>query len=146
MNLRVCLCVASVCLESFSPSATCSQVYLLQKASRRQHPQEQSLKRVRRTSSRRSAYAFAHQQGYGELITSGRNMKFTASASTPNLSAPPSPALSPPAPVQNMSCTGWIGTWGGGGEEELGDVDSTGESPGVTDDGAGKTPTAEITA
>ncbi|XP_048825243.1 probable phospholipid-transporting ATPase IM isoform X2 [Brienomyrus brachyistius] len=46
-----------------------------QQASRRQRPQEQNLKRVRRTSSRRSAYAFSHQEGYGELITSGRNMK-----------------------------------------------------------------------
>uniref|UniRef100_A0A671MF07 Phospholipid-transporting ATPase n=1 Tax=Sinocyclocheilus anshuiensis TaxID=1608454 RepID=A0A671MF07_9TELE len=36
---------------------------------------KQNLRRVRRTSSRRSAYAFAHQQGYGELITSGKNMK-----------------------------------------------------------------------
>ncbi|KAJ8398267.1 hypothetical protein AAFF_G00428370 [Aldrovandia affinis] len=50
------------------------KVRRLQQASRRQRPQEQSLKRVRRTSSRRSAYA-AHQEGYGELITSGRNMK-----------------------------------------------------------------------
>ncbi|KAK1789851.1 hypothetical protein P4O66_015724 [Electrophorus voltai] len=51
------------------------QVRFLQQASRRQGPQEQNLRRVRRTSSRRSAYAFAHQQGYGELITSGKNMK-----------------------------------------------------------------------
>uniref|UniRef100_A0A8D0CGE2 Phospholipid-transporting ATPase n=1 Tax=Scleropages formosus TaxID=113540 RepID=A0A8D0CGE2_SCLFO len=42
---------------------------------RKQRPQEQNLKRVRRTSSRRSAYAFSHQEGYGELITSGKNMK-----------------------------------------------------------------------
>uniref|UniRef100_A0A8C9SJS6 Phospholipid-transporting ATPase n=1 Tax=Scleropages formosus TaxID=113540 RepID=A0A8C9SJS6_SCLFO len=47
----------------------------LQQASRKQRPQEQNLKRVRRTSSRRSAYAFSHQEGYGELITSGKNMK-----------------------------------------------------------------------
>uniref|UniRef100_A0A671NFW5 Phospholipid-transporting ATPase n=1 Tax=Sinocyclocheilus anshuiensis TaxID=1608454 RepID=A0A671NFW5_9TELE len=45
--------------------------------------------RVRRTSSRRSAYAFAHQQGYGELITSGKNMKVpTSSTSTYPLSSP----------------------------------------------------------
>nr|DBA23801.1 TPA: hypothetical protein GDO54_014680 [Pyxicephalus adspersus] len=31
--------------------------------------------RVRRTSSRRSGYAFSHQQGYGDLITSGRNFR-----------------------------------------------------------------------
>ncbi|TDH09495.1 hypothetical protein EPR50_G00087590 [Perca flavescens] len=47
----------------------------LQQSSKRQGPQEQSLRRIRRTSSRRSAYAFSHQQGYGELITSGKNMR-----------------------------------------------------------------------
>ncbi|XP_075042749.1 phospholipid-transporting ATPase ID-like [Mixophyes fleayi] len=31
--------------------------------------------RIRRTSSRRSGYAFSHQQGYGDLITSGRNFR-----------------------------------------------------------------------
>uniref|UniRef100_A0A672SN62 Phospholipid-transporting ATPase n=1 Tax=Sinocyclocheilus grahami TaxID=75366 RepID=A0A672SN62_SINGR len=57
--------------------------------SRRQGPQGQNLRRVRRTSSRRSAYAFAHQQGYGELITSGKNMKVpTSSTSTYPLSSP----------------------------------------------------------
>ncbi|XP_068946163.1 phospholipid-transporting ATPase FetA-like [Petaurus breviceps papuanus] len=35
--------------------------------------------RLRRTSSRRSAYAFAHQHGFGALITSGKNMKSRAS-------------------------------------------------------------------
>uniref|UniRef100_A0AAY4CX71 Phospholipid-transporting ATPase n=1 Tax=Denticeps clupeoides TaxID=299321 RepID=A0AAY4CX71_9TELE len=59
---------------------------LSDKATRRQGPQEQNLKRVRRTSSRRSAYAFAHQQGYGELITSGKNMRVANSAqSVPSL-------------------------------------------------------------
>uniref|UniRef100_W5N6C3 Phospholipid-transporting ATPase n=1 Tax=Lepisosteus oculatus TaxID=7918 RepID=W5N6C3_LEPOC len=51
------------------------KVRYLQQASRRQRPREHNLKRVRRTSSRRSAYAFSHQEGYGELITSGKNMK-----------------------------------------------------------------------
>uniref|UniRef100_A0A8C2GBV4 Phospholipid-transporting ATPase n=1 Tax=Cyprinus carpio TaxID=7962 RepID=A0A8C2GBV4_CYPCA len=50
---------------------------------------DKNFRRVRRTSSRRSAYAFAHQQGYGELITSGKNMKVpTASTSTYPLSSP----------------------------------------------------------
>ncbi|XP_015198388.2 phospholipid-transporting ATPase ID-like isoform X1 [Lepisosteus oculatus] len=53
------------------------KVRYLQQASRRQRPREHNLKRVRRTSSRRSAYAFSHQEGYGELITSGKNMKDT---------------------------------------------------------------------
>uniref|UniRef100_A0AAY4CVD9 Phospholipid-transporting ATPase n=1 Tax=Denticeps clupeoides TaxID=299321 RepID=A0AAY4CVD9_9TELE len=62
------------------------KVRLMQQATRRQGPQEQNLKRVRRTSSRRSAYAFAHQQGYGELITSGKNMRVANSAqSVPSL-------------------------------------------------------------
>ncbi|XP_072462880.1 phospholipid-transporting ATPase FetA-like isoform X4 [Notamacropus eugenii] len=34
--------------------------------------------RLRRTSSRRSAYAFAHQSGFGALITSGKNVKSRA--------------------------------------------------------------------
>ncbi|MGH0162021.1 UNVERIFIED_CONTAM: hypothetical protein FKN15_002811 [Acipenser sinensis] len=53
------------------------QVRFMQQASKKQRPLEHNLKRVRRTSSRRSAYAFAHQEGYGELITSGKNMKVT---------------------------------------------------------------------
>ncbi|XP_035292180.1 probable phospholipid-transporting ATPase IM [Anguilla anguilla] len=31
--------------------------------------------RIRRTSSRRSAYAFSHAQGYGDLVTSGRFLR-----------------------------------------------------------------------
>ncbi|XP_062858425.1 probable phospholipid-transporting ATPase IM [Trichomycterus rosablanca] len=73
------------------------KVRLLQQASRRQHPQEQNLRRVRRTSSRRSAYAFAHQQGYGELITSGKNMK----VHTPSTSA------FPDSPERLKSSTSW---------------------------------------
>ncbi|XP_041965886.1 probable phospholipid-transporting ATPase IM isoform X4 [Alosa sapidissima] len=85
-----------------------NKVRLLQRASRKQRPQEQSLRRVRRTSSRRSAYAFAHQQGYGELITSGRNMKLTVSAQSS-------------APTNKSSS--WIGSVlgkRGGVEEETG--------------------------
>ncbi|XP_034443809.1 probable phospholipid-transporting ATPase IM [Hippoglossus hippoglossus] len=52
-----------------------------QQSRKRQGPQEHSLRQSRRTSSRRSAYAFSHQQGYGELITSGKNMR-TSRAST----------------------------------------------------------------
>ncbi|XP_069564255.1 probable phospholipid-transporting ATPase IM [Brachyistius frenatus] len=53
----------------------------LQQSRRKLGPQEQNLRRVRRTSSRRSAYAFSHQQGYGELITSGKNMRMSAVSS-----------------------------------------------------------------
>ncbi|XP_078113351.1 phospholipid-transporting ATPase ID isoform X2 [Sander vitreus] len=64
----------------------------LQQSRKRQGPQEQNLRRVRRTSSRRSAYAFSHQQGYGELITSGKNMRVStvSSARSPE-GAPQSP-------------------------------------------------------
>ncbi|AWP08276.1 Phospholipid-translocating ATPase [Scophthalmus maximus] len=47
----------------------------LQQSRRRKRPPERNPRRVRRTSSHRSAYAFSHQQGYGELITSGKNMR-----------------------------------------------------------------------
>ncbi|XP_062318632.1 probable phospholipid-transporting ATPase IM [Osmerus eperlanus] len=64
------------------------KVRRLQQASRKQAPQQQNLRRVRRTSSRRSAYAFAHQQGYGELITSGKNMRVTPDPSSPSAGGP----------------------------------------------------------
>uniref|UniRef100_A0A3Q1IQG7 Phospholipid-transporting ATPase n=1 Tax=Anabas testudineus TaxID=64144 RepID=A0A3Q1IQG7_ANATE len=54
---------------------------LRDKCRKKQRPQEQNLRRVRRTSSRRSAYAFSHQQGYGELITSGKNMRMSTVSS-----------------------------------------------------------------
>uniref|UniRef100_A0A8C4GQI8 Phospholipid-transporting ATPase n=1 Tax=Dicentrarchus labrax TaxID=13489 RepID=A0A8C4GQI8_DICLA len=54
---------------------------LTDKSRKKEGPQEQNLRRVRRTSSRRSAYAFSHQQGYGELITSGKNMKMSTVSS-----------------------------------------------------------------
>ncbi|XP_014866919.1 PREDICTED: phospholipid-transporting ATPase ID-like isoform X1 [Poecilia mexicana] len=57
----------------------------LQQSRKKQRPQEQNLRRVRRTSSRRSAYAFSHQQGYGELITSGKNMRVSTLSSTHSL-------------------------------------------------------------
>ncbi|XP_073327919.1 phospholipid-transporting ATPase ID [Pagrus major] len=53
----------------------------LQQSRKREGPQGQNLRRVRRTSSRRSAYAFSHQQGYGELITSGKNMRMSTVSS-----------------------------------------------------------------
>ncbi|XP_070763654.1 phospholipid-transporting ATPase ID [Enoplosus armatus] len=70
----------------------------LQQSRRREGPQEQNLRRVRRTSSRRSAYAFSHQQGYGELITSGKNMR------TSTVSSARSPGRTPHSSswIENM--------------------------------------------
>lgn len=36
--------------------------------------------RVGRAGSRRSGYAFSHQEGFGELITSGKNMRLSSLA------------------------------------------------------------------
>ena len=66
---------------TFPPTAVSWQVRHLQQSRKREGPQGQNLRRVRRTSSRRSAYAFSHQQGYGELITSGKNMRASAVSS-----------------------------------------------------------------
>ncbi|KAM3609516.1 uncharacterized protein V6R79_016184 [Siganus canaliculatus] len=60
----------------------------LQQSRKKEGGQEQNLRRVRRMSSRRSAYAFSHQQGYGELITSGKNMRSTVSSDRSPQSTP----------------------------------------------------------
>lgn len=39
-----------------------------------------ALGRLGRGGSRRSGYAFAHQEGFGELITSGKNMRLSSLA------------------------------------------------------------------
>ncbi|XP_062998720.1 probable phospholipid-transporting ATPase IM [Elgaria multicarinata webbii] len=51
------------------------QVRILHRARKKQRPIQMHLRQMHRGSSRRSAYAFAHQEGYGELITSGKNMR-----------------------------------------------------------------------
>lgn len=48
---------------------------------KKETPKQQIPKPVLRTSSLRSAYAFSHQQGYGELITSGKNMRLSSVSS-----------------------------------------------------------------
>ncbi|XP_069078622.1 probable phospholipid-transporting ATPase IM [Pleurodeles waltl] len=50
------------------------KVRYLQNTRAKQTPTERHIRRVRRNSSKRSSYAFAHQEGFGELITSGKNM------------------------------------------------------------------------
>ncbi|XP_035810461.2 probable phospholipid-transporting ATPase IM isoform X1 [Amphiprion ocellaris] len=83
--LTTVVCVVPGLVVSFLrvdlfPTLT-DKVRHLQQSRRKQGPQEQNLRRVRRTSSRRSAYAFSHQQGYGELITSGKNMRMSTVSS-----------------------------------------------------------------
>lgn len=51
------------------------QIRRWQKAQRKARPPRSRRPQTRRSSSRRSGYAFAHQEGYGELITSGKNMR-----------------------------------------------------------------------
>uniref|UniRef100_A0A4W3JYT3 Phospholipid-transporting ATPase n=1 Tax=Callorhinchus milii TaxID=7868 RepID=A0A4W3JYT3_CALMI len=53
------------------------KVRYMQRARRKQRPRLHRMRKVHRNSSRRSGYAFAHQEGYGELITSGKNMRFS---------------------------------------------------------------------
>lgn len=38
------------------------------------------MRRVGRAGSRRSGYAFSHQEGFGELIMSGKNMRLSSLA------------------------------------------------------------------
>ncbi|TWW76011.1 Phospholipid-transporting ATPase ID [Takifugu flavidus] len=65
----------------------------LQLSRKKEKPQEHIPKPVRRTSSRRSAYAFSHQQGYGELITSGKNMRTSSVSSVRSPQSPPHSSL-----------------------------------------------------
>ncbi|XP_055393983.1 probable phospholipid-transporting ATPase IM isoform X6 [Bubalus kerabau] len=55
--------------------ALSDQIRQWQKAQKKARPMRSRKPQTRRSSSRRSGYAFAHQEGYGELITSGKNMR-----------------------------------------------------------------------
>uniref|UniRef100_A0A8C6YGK7 Phospholipid-transporting ATPase n=1 Tax=Naja naja TaxID=35670 RepID=A0A8C6YGK7_NAJNA len=90
--LSICLCVSLCVLPviafrflkmQFMPSLS-DQVLLLRKS-----PGPPALKRyLQRSASRRSGYAFSHQQGFGDLITSGRNMRLKSPAASPAPFAP----------------------------------------------------------
>uniref|UniRef100_A0A8D0ETX0 ATPase phospholipid transporting 8B2 n=1 Tax=Strix occidentalis caurina TaxID=311401 RepID=A0A8D0ETX0_STROC len=47
---------------------------------RKQKTQHRCMRRVGRAGSRRSGYAFSHQEGFGELIMSGKNMRLSSLA------------------------------------------------------------------
>lgn len=81
LKKRISLYKVGHCLESiiWMPQLTlglvCLQIRRWQKAQKKARPPSSRRPRTRRSSSRRSGYAFAHQEGYGELITSGKNMR-----------------------------------------------------------------------
>uniref|UniRef100_A0A8C7ZBI7 Phospholipid-transporting ATPase n=1 Tax=Oryzias sinensis TaxID=183150 RepID=A0A8C7ZBI7_9TELE len=83
---RNCLSEKSVWLVILLTTAVCIVpdlfVRSIRQSCKRQRPEEQNLRRACRTSSRRSAYAFSHQEGFGELITSGKNMRTSRVSST----------------------------------------------------------------
>lgn len=56
------------------------QVRYTQLVRKKQKAQHRCLRRVGRTGSRRSGYAFSHQEGFGELIMSGKNMRLSSLA------------------------------------------------------------------
>uniref|UniRef100_A0A8C8RHF0 Phospholipid-transporting ATPase n=1 Tax=Pelusios castaneus TaxID=367368 RepID=A0A8C8RHF0_9SAUR len=58
-------------------SDTVRYTQLVRKKQRAQH---RYLRRVGRAGSRRSGYAFSHQEGFGELIMSGKNMRLSSLA------------------------------------------------------------------
>ncbi|NXX23169.1 AT8B2 ATPase, partial [Podargus strigoides] len=47
---------------------------------KKQKAQHRCMRRVGRAGSRRSGYAFSHQEGFGELIMSGKNMRLSSLA------------------------------------------------------------------
>ncbi|NXW87996.1 AT8B2 ATPase, partial [Alopecoenas beccarii] len=47
---------------------------------KKQKTQHRCMRRVGRAGSRRSGYAFSHQEGFGELIMSGKNMRLSSLA------------------------------------------------------------------
>uniref|UniRef100_A0A8C4M4U1 Phospholipid-transporting ATPase n=1 Tax=Equus asinus asinus TaxID=83772 RepID=A0A8C4M4U1_EQUAS len=66
--------VPNVCVLAGRGVESVNQVYLIHHCMR--HPLPPPIRtKVKHASSRRSAYAFSHKQGFGALITSGKTMK-----------------------------------------------------------------------
>uniref|UniRef100_A0A8B9B9X9 Phospholipid-transporting ATPase n=1 Tax=Anser brachyrhynchus TaxID=132585 RepID=A0A8B9B9X9_9AVES len=77
--LSIALCVLPVVGFRFlkaqlKPTAS-DKVLLKIKEAKKRPPPPSPKRRLRRTSTRRSGYAFSHQHGFGALIMSGRNMR-----------------------------------------------------------------------
>ncbi|XP_026540754.1 phospholipid-transporting ATPase ID-like [Notechis scutatus] len=89
--LSICLCVSLCVLPviafrffkmQFMPSLSDQVVRRVKQL--RKSPGPPALKRyLQRSASRRSGYAFSHQQGFGDLITSGRNMRLKSTPASP---------------------------------------------------------------
>ncbi|KAF4795519.1 Phospholipid-transporting ATPase FetA [Turdus rufiventris] len=77
--LSITLCVLPVVgfrfLKAQLKPTPSDRVLLKIKEAKKRPPPPSPKRRLRRTSTRRSGYAFAHQHGFGALIMSGRNMR-----------------------------------------------------------------------
>ncbi|NXG67568.1 AT8B2 ATPase, partial [Hemiprocne comata] len=77
--LSIALCVLPVVgfrfLKAQLKPTPSDKVLLKIKEAKKRPPPPSPKRRLRRTSTRRSGYAFSHQHGFGALIMSGRNMR-----------------------------------------------------------------------
>uniref|UniRef100_A0A8B9FQ01 P-type ATPase C-terminal domain-containing protein n=2 Tax=Psittacidae TaxID=9224 RepID=A0A8B9FQ01_9PSIT len=77
--LSITLCVLPVVgfrfLKTQLRPTPSDKVLLKIKEAKKRPPPPSPRRHLRRTSTRRSGYAFAHQHGFGALIMSGRNMR-----------------------------------------------------------------------
>ncbi|XP_015703848.1 phospholipid-transporting ATPase FetA-like [Coturnix japonica] len=77
--LSIALCVLPVVgfrfLKTLLRPTASDKVLLKIKEAKKRPPPPSPKRRLRRTSTRRSGYAFSHQHGFGALIMSGRNMR-----------------------------------------------------------------------
>ncbi|XP_049651514.1 phospholipid-transporting ATPase ID-like isoform X1 [Accipiter gentilis] len=77
--LSITLCVLPVVgfrfLKAQLKPTPSDKVLLKIKEAKKRPPPPSPKRRLRRTSTRRSGYAFSHQHGFGALIMSGRNMR-----------------------------------------------------------------------
>uniref|UniRef100_A0A3B3BUK0 Phospholipid-transporting ATPase n=1 Tax=Oryzias melastigma TaxID=30732 RepID=A0A3B3BUK0_ORYME len=69
------LCVLPVVTYRFLLTQLCPTINEKVRQAKATPPPPSQRARIRRTSSRRSGYAFSHAQGYGDLVTSGRYLR-----------------------------------------------------------------------
>uniref|UniRef100_A0A3B3HUL8 Phospholipid-transporting ATPase n=1 Tax=Oryzias latipes TaxID=8090 RepID=A0A3B3HUL8_ORYLA len=69
------LCVLPVVTYRFLLTQLCPSINDKARQAKATPPPPSQRTRIRRTSSRRSGYAFSHAQGYGDLVTSGRYLR-----------------------------------------------------------------------